>query len=91
MSPGQPADLSKLTLDFQGPRVCIIYRQDGWYGLLRVEIDVQVYYIDQEGPPKKQAQACFDVGAGYHKVALIGSSETGVVTVDAVRAVEESP
>ena len=91
LSPGQPADLSKLTLDFQGSRVCVVYRQDYWYGLLRVEIDDQVYRIDQSGPPKNEAEACYDVGPGYHSLTLIGSEDMGVITVDAVRIVEESP
>jgi uncharacterized repeat protein (TIGR01451 family) len=86
ISPGQPADSSKLTLDFEGTRACVVYRQDIWYGLLRVEIDDQVYHIDQKGPPENQVEVCYDVaGGGCHSLVLVGSKETGVVTVDAIK------
>jgi hypothetical protein len=84
-SAGQGADL-KLLLTFQGTGVVIVYRQDTWYGTLRVEIDDQVGSINQLGVVKDQAEVCFKVGdSGNHTLTLSGSKGEGVITVDAIR------
>jgi hypothetical protein len=87
---GKAADSSKLVLTFQGTGVIIVYRQDIWYGSLRVEIDDQVGSINQQGTTvRNQAEACFEVdGEGPHSLILSGSKDTGVITVDAIKVLE---
>jgi hypothetical protein len=85
INPGEAAD-TKLFLTFQGTGVIIVYRQDIWYGSLRVEIDDQVGSINQLGVVKDQAEVCFKVGdSGNHTLTLSGSKGEGVITVDAIR------
>lgn len=87
---GKPASFSELSLNFQGTRVIIVYRQDVWYGSLRVEIDGKAHIINQRGAIKNQAEACFEVdGEDSHTLVLTGSEDTGVITLDAIKVLED--
>ncbi len=85
-----------LTLSFTGTGASVVYRQDTWYGTLGVKIDDQFeYHIHQEGVPKNQAEACFEVeGEAPHTLVLNGGEATGlitgVITIDAIKVFEEN-
>ena len=80
-----------LYLNFRGTGVTIIYRQDIWYGSLAVEIDrEEVGFINQKGQIKNQAEWKFRAGnRGQHSLVLRGSEATGVITVDAIRILND--
>ncbi len=82
------ADFSQLILDnIQGTRMSVVFRQDTWYGTLKIEVDGNVIKeLSQRGPIINQAEFPFDLeGPGPHTVVFTGTRQTGVVTIDAVK------
>jgi len=92
MAPGSPAPSSNLFLQFKGKRVCIVYRQDNWYGHLGVELDHESDLgFSQRGEPENLKQICLESDRyGCHSLTLGASEENGVITIDAIKVFETS-
>ena len=80
---GIPVDAIFILDGFYGTGLAVLYRQDHWYGMLKVEIDGESpQYINQYGPPGTLGQACYEVsGNGPHRLVLSGSVAGGVITI----------
>ncbi len=81
------------SLPFNGKGLWIVYRQDIWYGELRVEIDGEVIAeLSQSGTAVvSQQKVCYEVEqGGDHHLFLGASDQDGIVTLDAFKIIPPS-